>query len=120
MIQVIECKPQPIADQRTAPLASPSEANGSVLTPKRGVTVLGEAEREEIRAQLLAWVKDLCAGVSTRHIAHATGFNRETVRRYRRGHIMAPAEFVLALCRCRGMTFKLVPRSLTVSTEGNP
>jgi hypothetical protein len=65
------------------------------------------SERAELKAQVREWVESLRGGLSQRRIADATGFNRETVRRYLKCTSTIPAEFVLALCKCRGMMVTL-------------
>ena len=66
------------------------------------------SERASIEAQVGEMVRSLSAGLSQRQIAAATGFNRETVRRYLAGKSAVPAEFLMALCASRGLTCSFV------------
>lgn len=49
-------------------------------------------------------VKQACSRYTFRELNEATGFHRETVRRYLAGKVMVPAAFVAAVCKLTGAT----------------
>lgn len=69
------------------------------------------SERAIIEAQVGEMVRSLSAGLSQRQIAAATGFNRETVRRYLAGKTTVPAEFLIALCEMKALRLSLTAGS---------
>lgn len=69
------------------------------MSPSPPASALPDSNPE---VQVQEWVVRLAQGCSIRRIAQATGFNRETVRRYLHGKSTVPATFLVALSRSRG------------------